>query len=86
MAVPIEMRRSEIAGLQWVNVDLVNGQIGIGGLSVRRFSGILQVSQMVTKWSHVLNVVSCHIVLLASNHLTDNTSQRHMTGINIRAE
>jgi hypothetical protein len=38
------------------------------------------------KWSHVLRVVSCHIVLLASNHLTDNTSQHATTGINIRAE
>jgi len=38
------------------------------------------------KWSHVLSVVSCHIVLLASNHLTDNTSQHATTGINIRAE
>jgi hypothetical protein len=42
--------------------------------------------EMVTKWSHVLSVVSCRIVLLASNHLTDDTKQHATTGMNIRAE
>jgi len=38
------------------------------------------------KWSHVLSVVSCRIVLLASNHLTDDTRQHSTTGMDKRGE
>ena len=41
---------------------------------------------LVTKWSHVLSVVPCRIVLLVSNYLTDDTKRHGTTGINIRAE
>ena len=40
---------------------------------------------MVTKWSHVLSVVLCRLVYLASNRLTDNIKQHGVTGINIYA-
>ena len=31
-----------------------------------------QPFEMATRWSHVLSVVSCRMVFLASNRLTDN--------------